>query len=110
MGSPKVQAVPSTWAFRPAGAQWHPQEWKLQTLEPKISLWSPVLRRVASSEVWLSQEKPGSQGSKGTGLWEIGQEVWTRVHRQGMAPSVALVKEIAVGGPWYLWNPTLLTM
>lgn len=102
----------SIWAFRPVRAQWqwHPRGWKLQRQEPQISLWSPILRRVASSEVRLSREESGSQGSVGTGLWEMAWKRGTRVHSQGMAPLVARVKEIALGGPCYLWNPTLMTI
>lgn len=102
--------MPSIQAFRTVRARWHPQGWKPQRQEPQITLWSPVLRRVACSEVQLSREEPGSQGSVGAVLREMARKCGTRVHCQGMAPSVALVKETGLGGPCYLWNPTPLTI
>ena len=110
LDSPRVQTVPSIQAFRTVRAQWHPWGWKPQRQEPQISLCSPVLRRVVCSEVQLSQEEPGSQGSVGSVLWEMAGKCGTRVHCQGMAPSVALVKETGLGGPCYLWKPTPLTI
>lgn len=76
---------------------------------PQISLWSPILRKVASSQTQLSQEELRAHGYVGTGLWKMPRKCGSRGHCQGMAPSIAPLEEAALGGLLYLWNPTLLT-